>query len=143
MERIRLQNEKIKEKRQVRHGAIIFRRIPDLTFLKEVINDEEEFNKISADDINVRERKERQARLQADVDRERKKVAQKKLAQLQNRAWDAGKKGPAEESSAPPRADKNSFWGTSRVEANGDIKAGKHRLYRIDCISNLLHRSRR
>jgi hypothetical protein len=65
--------------------------------------------------------------LQTEVDRERQKVAQKKLAQLQNRAWDAGKKGPAEQGSAP-RADKDSFWGVSKVEANGDIKTSKHEL---------------
>jgi hypothetical protein len=126
MERIQLQNEKIKEKRQVRHDSMKLRRKPDLTILKEVINDEEEFNKISADDIDVRQRKERQARLQAEVDRERQKVAQKKLAQLQNRAWDAGKKGPAEQGSAPPRTDKAPFWGPPKVETNGDIRPGRH-----------------
>ena len=127
MERIRLQNEKIKEKRQVRHNAMNFRRNLNLTILKKVIDDEEAFNRISADDIDVRQRKERQARLQTEVDRERQKVAQKKLSQLQNRAWDAGKKGPAEQGSAP-RDDKNSFWGMSKVEANGDIRPGKHEL---------------
>ena len=108
-----------------------------LTISKEVINDEEEFNKISADDVDVRQRKERQARLQTEVDRERQKVAQKKLSQLQNRAWDAGKKGPAEQGTAPPRTDKNSFWGTSKVEANGDVRSSKHILDRKDTMPNL------
>jgi hypothetical protein len=118
-----------------------FQRKLDLTISKEVINDEEEFNKISADDIDVRKRKEHQARMQAEVDRERQKVAQKKLSQLQNRAWDAGKNGPVEQGSAPPRPDKNYFWGTSKVEANGDITPGKHELNRMDCTHNLLYRN--
>jgi len=75
--------------------------------------------------------------LQAEVDRERQKVAQKKLAQLQNRAWDAGKKGPAEQGTAPPNTEKNAFWGTSKVEANGDIRPGTHVFDRTDAISNL------
>ena len=75
-------------------------------------------------------------RLQTEVDRERQKVAQKKLAQLQNRAWDAGKKGPAEQGTATPRTDKT-FWGMSKVEANGDIKPGRYVLDRMDSIPNV------
>ena len=82
-------------------------------------------------------------RLQTEVDRERQKVAQKKLAQLQNRAWDAGKKGPAEQGTAAPRTDKNAFWGASKVEANGDIKAGRHVFDRMDSIPNLYSRTLR
>ena len=82
-------------------------------------------------------------RLQTEVDRERQKVAQKKLAQLQNRAWDAGKKGPAEQGTAAPRTDKNAFWGASKVEANGDIKPGRHVFDRMDSIPNLYSRTLR
>ncbi|KAG9055030.1 hypothetical protein FS842_003368 [Serendipita sp. 407] len=72
MERIRLQNEKIKEKKL------------------EVDADAEQF---AAEQAEIQQRQKAQAKIQADINEERRKIADKKIAQAQRREWDSGKPG--------------------------------------------------
>lgn len=75
MEKMRLQNEKIKEKRL------------------EVDADAERFE---AEQAELKKRQDAQARIQNDVNKERQKIAEKKVALAQRREWDSGKPGIGE-----------------------------------------------
>ncbi|CAG7846235.1 Charged multivesicular body protein 2a AltName: Full=Chromatin-modifying protein 2a; Short=CHMP2a [Serendipita indica DSM 11827] len=100
MRQMRLKNEKIKEKRA------------------EVEADAEQWEKEQEAD---KARRENQAKIQAQIDSDRKKVAEKKIAQASRREWDSGKPGLNESS--------DSFRGRGRGSRGRGAGRGRGRGY--------------
>lgn len=88
MKRIRLQNEKIKQRRLVREQHLGLWNHRDLRCDQDVEADKAAFQKTQEEE---RAKQARNRQVQADINKKREEVARRKMEKAQNREWDSGK----------------------------------------------------
>lgn len=93
MERIRQQNEKIKQRRVVRSYYITYNEIYSPTYIQDVQADEDAFRKTQQ---NERAKLARIRKVQEAVNNTREQNAKRKMDKIQSREWDSGKHSPGD-----------------------------------------------